>query len=562
MSVSPADAAPAARAAGGPRVVLVGPMGSGKSTVGALLAERLGVPYRDTDADIVAAEGRAIADLFVDEGEPYFRERERAAVRDAVAAHTGVLSLGGGAILDEGTRALLRGLPVVYLSMDVEEAVRRVGLNTARPLLAVNPRKQWRELMEARRHLYEEVARAVVATDDRTPEEVAEAVLDALELKTATPGGRPPGPRPEDAMTSKVTRIHVDGTAGTEPYEVLVGRQLLGELGGLIGGAVKRVAVIHPEALAETGDALRQDLADQGYEAVAVQVPNAEEAKTAEVAAYCWKALGQSGFTRTDVIVGVGGGATTDLAGFVAASWLRGVRWIAVPTTVLGMVDAAVGGKTGINTAEGKNLVGAFHPPAGVLCDLAALDSLPVHDYVSGLAEIIKAGFIADPAILDLIEADPEAARTPAGPHTAELIERSIRVKAEVVSGDLKESGRREILNYGHTLAHAIEKNERYKWRHGAAVAVGMHFAAELGRLAGRLDDATADRHRTVLESVGLPLSYRYDQWPKLLETMKVDKKSRGDLLRFIVLDGLAKPTVLEGPDPAVLLAAYGEVAD
>ncbi|MCX4662662.1 3-dehydroquinate synthase [Streptomyces uncialis] len=357
------------------------------------------------------------------------------------------------------------------------------------------------------------------------------------------------------------TRIQVAGSAGTDPYDVLVGRQLLGELGALIGPRVKRVAVIHPEALAETGEALRADLAGQGFEAVAIQVPNAEEAKTAEVAAYCWKALGQSGFTRSDVIVGVGGGATTDLAGFVAASWLRGVRWVAVPTTVLGMVDAAVGGKTGINTAEGKNLVGAFHPPAGVLCDLAALESLPVHDYVSGLAEIIKAGFIADPVILDLVEADPQAARTPAGPHTAELVERSIRVKAEVVSGDLKEAGRREILNYGHTLAHAIEKNERYQWRHGAAVSVGMHFAAELGRLAGRLDDATADRHRTVLESVGLPLSYRYDQWPKLLETMKVDKKSRGDLLRFIVLDGLARPTVLEGPDPAVLLAAYGEVA-
>ncbi|MEU1278407.1 3-dehydroquinate synthase [Streptomyces sp. NPDC005805] len=358
-----------------------------------------------------------------------------------------------------------------------------------------------------------------------------------------------------------VTRIQVGGTAGTDPYEVLIGRQLLGELGGLIGPGVRRVAVIHPEALAETGEALRTDLADQGYEAVNIQVPNAEEAKTAEVAAYCWKALGQTGFTRSDVIVGVGGGATTDLAGFVAATWLRGVRWIAVPTTVLAMVDAAVGGKTGINTAEGKNLVGAFHPPAGVLCDLAALDSLPVHDYVSGMAEIIKAGFIADPVILDLVESDPEGARTPAGPHTAELIERSIRVKADVVSSDLKESGLREILNYGHTLAHAIEKNERYKWRHGAAVSVGMVFAAELGRLAGRLDDATADRHRTILESVGLPLTYRGDQWPKLLETMRVDKKSRGNLLRFIVLDGLARPTVLEGPDPAVLLAAYGEVS-
>ncbi|GGS06350.1 shikimate kinase [Streptomyces nojiriensis] len=167
----------------GPLVVLVGPMGSGKSTVGALLAERLGVPYRDTDADIVAAQGREISDIFVDEGEPYFRELERQAVAAAVSGHTGVLALGGGAVLDEGTRELLAGLPVAYLSMDVEEAVRRVGLGAARPLLAVNPRRQWRELMDARRPLYTEVARVVVATDDRTPEEVAQAVLDALELK-------------------------------------------------------------------------------------------------------------------------------------------------------------------------------------------------------------------------------------------------------------------------------------------------------------------------------------------------------------------------------------------
>ncbi len=167
----------------GPLIVLVGPMGSGKSTVGALLAERLGVAYRDTDADIVAAQGREISDIFVDEGEPYFRELERAAVRTALAEHTGVLALGGGAVLDEGTRGLLAGLPVVYLSMDVEEAVRRVGLGAARPLLAVNPRRQWRELMEARRHLYTEVARVVVATDDKTPDEVADAIVDALELK-------------------------------------------------------------------------------------------------------------------------------------------------------------------------------------------------------------------------------------------------------------------------------------------------------------------------------------------------------------------------------------------
>ncbi|MFF8845952.1 shikimate kinase [Streptomyces sp. NPDC015127] len=176
-------------------------MGSGKSTVGEILAGLLGVGFRDTDADIVAAQGREIADIFVDEGEPYFRELERAAVRTALAEHTGVLALGGGSILDEGTRELLAGLPVAYLSMDVEEAVRRVGLNTARPLLAVNPRRRWRELMDARRHLYTEVARVVVATDDRTPDEVARAVLDALELKTVIPGEKTPDPRQETASS-------------------------------------------------------------------------------------------------------------------------------------------------------------------------------------------------------------------------------------------------------------------------------------------------------------------------------------------------------------------------
>jgi 3-dehydroquinate synthase len=217
------------------------------------------------------------------------------------------------------------------------------------------------------------------------------------------------------------------------------------------------------------------------------------------------------------------------------------------------MVDAAVGGKTGINTTAGKNLVGAFHPPKGVLADLTALDTLPQADYVAGLAEVIKVGFTHDPVILDLID---DQATTPSGPHTRELIERAIAVKAEVVGEDLTEQGQREFLNYGHTLAHAIEKVEGYTWRHGAAVSVGLVFAAELGRLAGSLDDATADRHRAVLDSLGLPTRYDGD-WDRLHATMAVDKKSRGSRLRFVVLDGLAQPRMLEDPDPSVLVAAY-----
>ncbi|NUR62683.1 MAG: 3-dehydroquinate synthase [Catenulispora sp.] len=360
-------------------------------------------------------------------------------------------------------------------------------------------------------------------------------------------------------MTQTQTRIKVGGDA---PYDVVVGHGLLDELPAMLGPKAARVAIVHPRALAATAEAVRDDLAEHGgYQALTIEVPDAEEAKSVHVLAYIWEVLGKSSFTRTDAIVGLGGGATTDLAGFAAATWLRGVRVVQLPTTLLGMVDAAVGGKTGINTAEGKNLVGAFHPPAGVLCDLDTLQTLPPNDFVAGLAEVVKCGFIADPEILRLVEADIDGAKRFDGPHTRELVERAIQVKAEVVSADLKESGRREILNYGHTLGHAIERNERYRWRHGAAISVGMVFAAELGRLAGRLDEATAARHREILTALGLPTTYDADAWPKLLDTMRVDKKSRADMLRFIVLDGLAKPSVLEGPDPALLIAAYGEVA-
>jgi 3-dehydroquinate synthase len=345
------------------------------------------------------------------------------------------------------------------------------------------------------------------------------------------------------------TRITV---AGARPYDVVVGHGLLGELTELLDGAA-RVAVIHPPSLRATADAMKAELPAETH---LVEVPDGEGQKELKVAAYVWDVLGQVGFTRTDAIVGVGGGATTDLAGFVAATWLRGVKVVHVPTTLLGMVDAAVGGKTGVNTAAGKNLVGAFHPPAGVLADLNALETVPRYDYVAGLAEVIKVGFTHDPKILDLIDAD---ATTPQGPHTRELIERAIAVKAQVVGEDLTEQGQRVFLNYGHTLGHAIEQVEQYQWRHGAAVSVGLVFAAELGRLAGRLDDDTAARHRDVLEQVGLPTSYDGD-WDALHAVMAVDKKSRGTRLRFVVLDALAKPRMLDDPDPSLLVAAYDEV--
>jgi 3-dehydroquinate synthase len=358
------------------------------------------------------------------------------------------------------------------------------------------------------------------------------------------------------------TRITVNAE---QPYDVVVGTGLLGELAAILGPEVARVAIIHPAALAASAEAIRADLLDAGLTAILLETPDAEDAKTAQVAAFCWGVLGQAGFTRSDAIVGVGGGATTDLAGFVAATWLRGVRVVHVPTTLLAMVDAAVGGKTGINTAEGKNLVGAIHEPAGVLCDLNALATLPRNDLVAGMAEVVKAGFIRDTTILDLVGADPAAALDPASPVLRTLIERSIQVKADVVAGDLRETSRalggREILNYGHTLGHAIERAERYRWRHGAAVAVGMVFAAELSFLAGRLSEADVDLHREVLGSLGLPVTYTGAPWPQLHEAMMVDKKARGSRLRFIILDGLGAPIFLDGPDPALLLGAFDAIS-
>jgi 3-dehydroquinate synthase len=347
--------------------------------------------------------------------------------------------------------------------------------------------------------------------------------------------------------------------ATAQPYDVIVGRYLRAELLDVLGSGA--VAIVHQPPMVEAADGLRTVLEYLGSQVYRLEVPDAEEGKTLAVAGFCWDVLGQVGLDRTGTIVGFGGGAVTDLAGFVAANWLRGVRVVHVPTTLLGMVDAAVGGKTAINTDAGKNLVGVFYEPAAVVVDLASLRTLPRAELVAGMAEVVKAGFIADPVILELIEADPSAALDPTGGVLEELVSRAIRVKADVVAADLKESYLREVLNYGHTLGHALERREGYQWRHGAAVSVGMVFAAELARLAGRLDDATAARHRQILRSIGLPTSYDADALPELLEGMRNDKKTRSGALRFVVLDALAKPGRLEDPDSELLAAAYAAVS-
>ena len=364
-------------------------------------------------------------------------------------------------------------------------------------------------------------------------------------------------------MSDLVSEPTVIRVATGAQYDVVVGDDLLDRLPGLVGRGATRVAVVAPEGLAAA--VLVCDALAPSYDVLALAVPDGEQAKSAVVAAECWEALGRAGFTRSDAVVTVGGGATTDLGGFVAATWLRGVRVVHVPTSLLGMVDAAVGGKTGIDTGAGKNLVGAFHEPAGVLCDLGFLGSLPDAELRAGLGEVVKCGFIADPEILRLVE--EHGAPPPGSPVLRELVERAVQVKADVVAGDLLETGGdaghpgREVLNYGHTMGHAVEQASGYALRHGEAVALGCVYVAELARRAGILDGAVAARHATAFARVGLPTTWAGASYEELRARMAVDKKSRGTHLRFVVLRDLADPVMLTDPADEHLHAAYEVMA-
>ncbi|MDF1490281.1 3-dehydroquinate synthase [Tessaracoccus caeni] len=353
--------------------------------------------------------------------------------------------------------------------------------------------------------------------------------------------------------------VRVNSAAG--PYDVVIERSAVDRLPALLGDAT-RVAIIHPVPLSARA-ALLAELTDR--ECLLIPVPDAEAAKTPEVLTECWNRLAEAGFTRNDVIVGFGGGTTTDLAGFVAASWLRGIGYISVPTSVLAMVDAAVGGKTGINLPAGKNLVGAFYEPLGVLCDLDELASLPAVDIASGLAEVIKCGFISDARILELAQENLAECTDVTSPRFAELVTRAVQVKADVVAKDFREATStadkigREALNYGHTLGHAIEKHAGYTWRHGQAITVGMAWIARVSRDLLGLSPEIVALHDDLLGGLGLPL--RYDApFADLRPIMSLDKKARGNTLRLVGLEKVGTPRILNAPDETTLERAYAEL--
>ncbi|CAN2162840.1 AroB 3-dehydroquinate synthetase [Candidatus Nanopelagicaceae bacterium] len=291
------------------------------------------------------------------------------------------------------------------------------------------------------------------------------------------------------------------------------------------------------------------------------EVPDGEDGKSSGVLLNLWNWLGAAGFTRSDLIVGIGGGAITDLAGFAAATWLRGVDWIAVPTSLAGMVDASVGGKTGINSEYGKNLIGAFHSPLSVIIDPSFLETLSQRDISAGMAEVIKCGFIADPEILKVAAQCDATSLVSNKAALLDLITRAVTVKATVVSADFKESFAREALNYGHTLGHAIEKYSKYQMRHGEAVAIGMVFIAELAAARSLIDAQTVQMHRDLLTRYELPTSFERSAWQKLAPLLSLDKKARGNTIRFVALDGIGSTLRLDDLTSDELDAAYERIS-
>ncbi|MDD7541852.1 MAG: 3-dehydroquinate synthase [Mobiluncus porci] len=514
------------------KIVLIGLPTSGKSKTAGLLAQALHADWVDTDLVIEQRFGKKIPWIFREIGEDGFRCLEYQVVKDALSGPARIVSLGGGAPTFPATRNLLAGHTVYYLKASPDflsdrqeqRSQKSAKKKTAqvRPLLAGDARQRMRELYDGRKDIYEKIASVVIDAEKKRQEMAADIIA---------------------AESSAGDTVWVQGA---KPYRVVFGEDLAGEVADLVPARARKILILAAPPVVSLAEELAQNLTSvEGREVKVMVLPDGEAAKQLPVLSSVWDAAAAFEMERGDLIIPLGGGATTDLGGFAAATWLRGIDVLQVPTTLLAMVDAAIGGKTGIDWTTGKNLVGAFHPPVGVAVDFTTLQTLPRENVIEGLAEALKCGFIRDPEILEIAREAGSDLTAVDSPRLREVIFRAVQVKAAVVSEDLYESGLREYLNYGHTLAHAIEKAEDFRFPHGLAVAIGIVFAAHLGALLGI---GPRDLPRTVverLEAVGLPTTYSGKTFTELKPLMYADKKVRGGELRFVLLEEIGRPTVV-----------------
>jgi len=511
-------------------IVLTGMMGSGKTAVGERLARRLGLPFYDADSLLEAEVGRGIADLFAGEGEAHFRALERQLVGRLLGEPPGVIATGGGAFVDRENRTRLKAAgTVVCLLADPETLLARVAPTAHRPLLqGADPLGRLRTLLEARLPAYAE-AHYLLDTSDRTADEIADLLGRLLQ-------SREPAPR-------RAVRVAL----GERSYDVHIGSDLLEEAGERLraAGVTGRVAIVTDATVGPLyGGRLEGGLRKAGFEVTRIAVPAGEAFKSLEEAARLYEALLDAGLDRHGLLLALGGGVIGDLAGFVAATFLRGVPHVQVPTTLLAQVDSSVGGKVGVNLARGKNLVGAFHQPRLVLADVACLRSLPLRQLRAGLAEVVKYGVIADAALFAWLEDHVEALLAAEERILADAVAASCRIKARIVQVDERDAGARAILNFGHTVGHAIEVAGGYgRCLHGEGVALGMLVAAELSVRLGMCGRSLRERLASLLARLGLP-SHVGIRLEDLEKSIHYDKKMKDGMNYFVLTKNIGSVSV------------------
>lgn len=501
-------------------LLISGFMATGKSSVGRRIAERCQRPFIDLDAEIERRGGAAVSELFATLGEAGFRGLERSvlvALLEREQTPAPVVAVGGGALVPRDLRLLaLDRSVVVTLRADLDEALRRAeGHPGKRPLLSgPGGAANARALLELRQTAYAE-AHAQVATDGRAIEDVAADVTEIWR------------------------RDGLAVAAGDRSYSVEIGQGLVGSrLKSVVGSASKVVLVSDQTVFALHGGSAQAAL---GTPAICVLSPGEQHKHVGSVEGI-WRAAQAAEADRKTCFVALGGGVVTDMTGFAAATYQRGVRWVGVPTTLLAMVDASVGGKTGVDLGPAKNAVGAFHQPGSVLCDVDLLATEGARGFQSALAEVVKTAIIGDPALFDLLETETARVLERSTDLVAELVRRSIRVKARIVSADERESGLRAVLNLGHTVGHALESQGAYtRLSHGEAVSLGLVAALKIGERLGRTPADLTERTETLLARLGLPTDVAHEPLGEAVALIGHDKKRAGKKLKFVVARGLGE---------------------